>query len=277
MGSRFKKRERNDPPEKWRSEEEHGETMEYRQAKSQSLWENERKLADGIMESLERNGVDDVFKLDHLTKGKGNCFMVAIIQQLRREEVYERSRPDVKKIAASMNHRFLRVGVYDWIMQNLSHPKIIRMREMYDLDQVIKRDLGEETKTWQQYWNHMLKDGIWADNWFVQACAIFLSMNFWIMDTTCTKKKPYFQIDGNIEDGEFCTETLYLGLAHEVHYQSLLLKENKNSDVDDEEGEGDSENEGDGKERRGKDEGKDKEDIDDGKTIKEEKINENTE
>ena len=97
------------------------------------------------------------------------------------------------------------------------------MRELYNLDQVVKKDLGEETKTWEEYWNHMLKDGIWADNWFVQAAALFLKMDFWIMDTTCTKKKPYFQVDGNLEDDEYCNETLYLGLAHEAHYQSLLL------------------------------------------------------
>ena len=194
MGSRLRRRKMNDPPDKWRSEEEHGETMEYRKAKNQSLWEIERNLADDIMESLRRNGVDDVFKLDHLTKGKGNCFMVATIQQLRREEVYERSRPDVKKIAASMNHRLLRVGVYNWIMKNLTHPKIVSMKDLYELDQVIKKDLGEETKTWEEYWNHMLKDGIWADNWFVQATALFLEMDYWIMDTSCNKKHPYFQV-----------------------------------------------------------------------------------
>ena len=223
MGSRLKRRKRNDPPDKWRCEEEHGETMSYKKAKIESLWEIERKLADDIMESLKRNGADDVFKLDSLTKGKGNCFMIAIMQQLRREEVYEKCTPEVKKIAASMNHRFLRVSVYDWVMQHLTHPKIVRMRELYNLDQDIKRDLGEVTRTWDAYWKHMLKDGIWADNWFVQAAAMFLSMDFWILDTTCTKEKPYFQIDGNMEDGELCSEVLYLGLAHESHYQSLIL------------------------------------------------------
>ena len=99
------------------------------------------------------------------------------------------------------------------------------MREMYELDQTIKRDLGEPTKTWPDYWNHMLKDGIWADQYFVQATALFLNMDIWIMDTTCTKKKPYFPVDGNLEDSEISTDVLYLGLAHESHYQSLLLND----------------------------------------------------
>ena len=197
--------------------------MDYKKARHHNVWEIERKLADDIMDSLRRNGSDDVFKLDSLTKGKGNCFMIATMQQLRREEVYEKSRPEVRKIAASMNHRLFRVSVYDWLLQHLTHPKIVRMRELYDLDQDIKRDLGEVTRTWDNYWNRMLKDGIWADNWFVQVTAMFLSMDFWIMDTTCTKERPYFEIEGNLEDGDLCSETLYLGLVHESHYQSLVL------------------------------------------------------
>ena len=78
----------------------------------------------------------------------------------------------------------------------------------------------------------MLKDGIWADNWFVHATAMFLEMDLLIMDTTCTKKKPYFQIDGNLEDDVYCNEELYLGLAHEAHYQSLVLVDDMDKDLD---------------------------------------------
>lgn len=235
MGSRLRKRKRNDPPDKWKTEEEHGETMDYRKAEQLNVWEIERKLADDILESLRRNEVDDMFMLDQLTRGKGNCFMVAMMQQLRREEVYERSRPDIKEVAASMNHRIFRVRVYDWVKKHLNHPKINSMREMYELDQAIRRDLGEETRSWNDYWNNMLKDGIWADQCFVQASALFLNMDIWIMDTTCTKKKPYFPVEGNLEDSEFTTDVLYLGLAHESHYQSLLLNDQEDMDVVEEE------------------------------------------
>ena len=223
-----------EPPDKLTSDEKAGEMMDYMDAKRNNVWKIERKLADDILESLKRNGVDDVFKLDNLTKGRGNCFMIATVQQLRREDVYEASRPEIRKIAATMDHSALRVSVYNWIWKNLTSPKIVRMRELYDLDQDIKRDLGEETKTWDGYWNYMLKDGTWADNWFVQACAMFLCMDYWIMDTTCTKEKPYFQIDGNLEDGEYCRETLCLGLAHESHYQSLLFNDEEEDRKDDE-------------------------------------------
>ena len=73
MASNLRKRKRNDPPDICRSLEEPGETMDYRKAEQCNVWKIERKLADDIMESLRRNGVQDVFKLDHLTRGKGNC------------------------------------------------------------------------------------------------------------------------------------------------------------------------------------------------------------
>ena len=169
--------------EKKRKEEKKAElnceTLDYWKANEQPSWTTERDLAGAIMESLRRNGVQDVFKLDKLTKGEGNGFMIATMQQLRRHDVIEASRQEVKDIAASMNHSLLRTSVYKWVMQHLNHPKIIRMRELYELDQAIKKELGEETKVWDDYWNHMLKDGIWADNWFVHATAMFLEMDLW--------------------------------------------------------------------------------------------------
>ena len=64
-----------EPPDKWTSDEKTGEMMDYMVAKQKNVWKIERKLADDILESLKRNGVDDVFKLDNLTKGRGNCFI----------------------------------------------------------------------------------------------------------------------------------------------------------------------------------------------------------
>ena len=190
MGSRQRKRKRTDPPDKWNSEE----IIDYNIAKEQLIWAKERELADKLMKSLRRNGTDDVFKIDQLTKGAGNCFMVSTMQQLRREEIYTASRPEVKEVAENMNHMLLRLCVYEWVKKHLTHPKIISMKELYELDQEIKKGLGEETKIWDEYWNYMLKDGIWADNWFVQATAFFLEMDYWIMDTSCSKEHPYFQV-----------------------------------------------------------------------------------
>ena len=58
--------------------------MDYVEAKRNNVWKTERELAEDIIESLTRNEVIDVFKIDKLTRGKGNCFMIATIQQLGR-------------------------------------------------------------------------------------------------------------------------------------------------------------------------------------------------
>merc|ERR1712012_712749 len=47
-----------------KEDEVDGETLDYWKAKGQSSWTLERELADAIMDSLRRNGSDDVFKLD---------------------------------------------------------------------------------------------------------------------------------------------------------------------------------------------------------------------
>ena len=69
MSSRLRKRRRNEPPDKWTLGEETGEMMDYMEAKLNNVWKIERKLADDIIESLTRNDVIDVFKIDKLTKG----------------------------------------------------------------------------------------------------------------------------------------------------------------------------------------------------------------
>ena len=61
--------------------------MDYMEAAVDPAWQNEKNWADKIMESNKRLGLD-FFKLDKLTKGEGSCFMIAIIQQLNRTEVF---------------------------------------------------------------------------------------------------------------------------------------------------------------------------------------------
>ena len=48
-------------------------------------YESEKRIADGIMCTVHRLGLP--FKLDQLTEGQGNCFPLAIIQQIRRPEI----------------------------------------------------------------------------------------------------------------------------------------------------------------------------------------------
>ena len=50
----------------------------------------ERKIANEIMDTINRLQLP--FKLDQLTEGLGNCFPIAIIQQLRRPEILNQLR-----------------------------------------------------------------------------------------------------------------------------------------------------------------------------------------
>ena len=222
MASRLKRR-RKDPPD--RAKVYNDETMDYEESYQHSSWERERELADKIIEVMKRNKISDTFKLDKLTRGKGNCFMIGTLQQLKRPEVYEGASPEVKDMADRLDHLLFRKCVRSWIQKNAGHPKIIRMREFYDLLQQVRKAEGKETMTWEEYWNYMLHDGHWADNWFVQATAYYLKVNLWIVDTACNEEHPYFEREGNLEDNESCYQTLYLGLVNECHYQSLLLNE----------------------------------------------------
>ena len=88
MASRLKlkKGKRRSPPDPGRPD-----TFDYSEAAKNPAWANEKKWADKILESNKRLGID-IFKVDELTKGEGSCFMIAVIQQLNREEVFENSR-----------------------------------------------------------------------------------------------------------------------------------------------------------------------------------------
>ena len=74
-----------EPPDKvfWMKYEEtfrHGED-----------WKNSRMLADEMMRKIP--ALMEEFVLDQITLGDGQCFMTAVIQQLRRPEVNCRLSP----------------------------------------------------------------------------------------------------------------------------------------------------------------------------------------
>ena len=60
------------------------ETMDYEASKFDATWASERRLADQIMRYIRKHKLQ--FQLDDLTRGKGNCFMIAVLQQLNQKE-----------------------------------------------------------------------------------------------------------------------------------------------------------------------------------------------
>ena len=153
MASRLKlkKGKRRTPPEPGRPD-----TFDYIEATKNPAWANERKWAEKIMESNKKLGIN-IFKLDELTKGEGSCFMIAVMQQLNRNEVFDSSREEVKELARTKDQYQLRLRVNNFICNDKAdHPKVQWLRNMHDLDQVAKAADNEETETWEEYWERLM-------------------------------------------------------------------------------------------------------------------------
>ena len=172
-------------------------------------WTNERAWADEILKAVRQNGLE--VKLDDLTKGDGNCFMIGTLQQMKRRDVHEHLNEEQRGLRRSLE---LRRSVQKFMQSNENHPLIRNMKIQFN---------AAEEMSWTEYWWRMTNgrtDMLWADGWFIQLTAWYLEMDFWIMDTTCTKEKPFIIVDGDFESEASCE--LILGLKPPVHYQSLL-------------------------------------------------------
>ena len=81
--------------------------MDYELSKSfKDEWSNERFWADTIMANMRRVGLP--FKLDKLTRGNGSCLMIAVLQQLKRPELYSQLAEPVKQMVDSFDHHSFR-------------------------------------------------------------------------------------------------------------------------------------------------------------------------
>ena len=60
------------------------QTMDYNEAIKRDTWKGERNAAEAILRHCRLHKLP--MKLDMLTLGVGNCFMVAVLQQLNTPE-----------------------------------------------------------------------------------------------------------------------------------------------------------------------------------------------
>ena len=79
------------------------ETMDYKESFHYTSWAMERELADKILTNLKRKGVN--VRLDDLTQGKGSCFMIAILQQMKRQDVLKHLNDEQREIRNSLEFR----------------------------------------------------------------------------------------------------------------------------------------------------------------------------
>ena len=81
--------------------------MDYELSKSYNdKWSGERFWADTIMANMRRVGLS--FKLDELTRGNGSCLLIAVLQQLKRMELYSKLTEQVKQMVDCLDYQTFR-------------------------------------------------------------------------------------------------------------------------------------------------------------------------
>merc|ERR1711911_518102 len=167
---------------------------------------NERRWAKIIIQHIIK--IKQPFRLDGLTKGNGSCLMIAIMQQLRRKEIYERARPEVQELARRLDHEEFRRRINFYVTTS-QDPRLIELKEFYNN--------SAETKSWDQYWKDMLGD-TWASGHFIRASAIYLQFNIGIITTSQKEEDAPILMHCGLPD----KDTLWLGNITDLHYQSIL-------------------------------------------------------
>ena len=89
-----------------------------------------------------------------------------------------------------------------------------RIEEMKNLHELTRKAIDEVS--WIMYWNKMTREGIWADQKFIQCSAWFFEMNIGIVDVAGNLANPYYIIDC----GKDKAETLWVGLKTNVHFKN---------------------------------------------------------
>ena len=193
------------------------QVLDYEEALRRSVWEGERRLADKILHYIQRLNLD--YLLDKLTRGEGNCFPLAILQQLCQENIFESLRGDLKKIVTNLNHQELRKRVKEFVLTS-NDERLEALKENYEISSIALADNGEATETWLQYWDRMMNNKEWVDSFFVQATSFFLNLDIKIIETSGNERNPFHVI----ESGRPNSETISIGYVTGIHYQSLIPK-----------------------------------------------------
>ena len=117
---------------------------------------------DGLTLAIKKCSLQ--LKQGNQTEGYGNCFPNAIVQQCRRP-VVRKWLQDNRKESIVYNQQTLRNRVTNLALKS-KHQTIKEYKENYET--VLCR---EDKKSWNDYWNEMVKTGSWVDSVFVNATA----------------------------------------------------------------------------------------------------------
>ena len=153
-------------------------------------WRKARGWALQMMDSIR--GLREEFRLDDITRGDGNCFPTAILQQVRRPDVIENQRGHDQNHLLMLSQAGLRRAVFQFLTK-CTHPLINTWKQNF------KDITGMD---WKDYWSYdyMLKSGTWADEIFIRGTAFFLNMDIIIHQNSykysvlASEYLPYFCI-----------------------------------------------------------------------------------
>ena len=172
-------------------------------------------LAEEIFATVQRCGLP--LSIDRLTPADGNCFSHAILDQLRRNGVYEHLELNVLEIIQKENVGEFKMEVSKYAKLS-SHPNLLNFKAAYN--RIVQ---PVDNVSWDEYWTRHEKLGEWATSIFVQVTAWMCKSDIIIISTSNTPAHPYITISGNIENENIATECppLLLGTKSNIHYQSL--------------------------------------------------------
>ena len=188
-----------------------GEVLSIEASYKYEDWFGIREIGQKIERKAQEIGQD--LTLDNLTRGAGNCFPIAVLQQITRNEIFPNLDSKLKEIASSLNYREFRNKIAIFMIKS-KLPHMLAYRKQVEEVTHIK---------WNRYCNKMVKNGEYVDSHFVQCTAWCLKMDIMILDKNATKAKPFMKISGNVDADVNLPNppVLFIGLADE-HYQSLL-------------------------------------------------------
>ena len=191
--------------------------MDIQESHKYEDWTVERNIANEILNKLKYLKLP--YMLDLLTRGRGDCFLVSVLQQCQRPEIRWRVNPIIQKVAMEMDQMGLRWQVRNFMLSKRNHPRVIEMKREYEAGAALADSIS-----WEQFWKDMLVEGKWVDEAFVQVTAWFLYLDIQIISTSSNERNPFTLISGNLEDqNRSCPgPNLLLGAKTNVHYQSLL-------------------------------------------------------
>ena len=154
-----------------------------------------------INDAVQRVGLP--LRLDERTRGDGNCWTRAVIQQCQRPSV---------GINSLANHVELRSRVCQ-----------LALEERLDVIKEMRKNWIRR-ESWRAYWERMERNKVWADHPFIQVTAWLLERDIYVVMDSATPRSMFMTFSGSREGQEKpCPQApLLIGNDNNQHFQSLL-------------------------------------------------------